>query len=863
MAWDKLPVEHSDKVTTTGPTSLIGKVKVVIFERGLFRILAVKVEEANFEWDQSEITIKGQLGEVVEGDRYEFEGRVVEDKRYGLQFASSGVHVVLPQNPPQLATFVKYHGVTLHAPKKSSQAVFKGLGEQAMKQVTDDPQILKTITGFGIGDQQRLIDFFTSHDFGNTTGKIIEQLKGYGLSERLVNVVFDRFGTQTLTQLTTDPYALLKLEDGELGFERVDELARRYYQVSATDSRRLQAALLTSARQLTNQSGDSWVDQERLLSAALRLVSRSGQVSRAQVSAAFASLLTEEKLVADGEHIYPAALDTAEWQIAACLHELIEKSTLKAPAPKRLQAKLSAVEADQPYEYDQIQKEAIELALTKPVMLLTGGPGTGKTTIVKGIVQTFLKLHPKAQPSEVLLVAPTGRAAKQISAVTGIESSTIHRLLGLTAEVTDETLVNEVHDELPGQLLIVDEMSMTSLTLFAALLRAVGPKTRVVLVGDFDQLPSVGPGQVFRDLLAVPSLPQIRLTQIHRQAADSSIIPLARAINVGEVTAELFAPADPAKYQRRRFFRAPITAVPAMITEAVKLYHERHGLSLMEIQILAPIHAGPAGTQYLNTYLQAQLNPEATDKPQVTFGNGWVFRVGDKVMQTVNDPDKNVFNGDLGMIQSIEGTTAEHTNRQSKAALKLIVDFDGTEVEYTRPQDVGALQLAYCMTIHKAQGSQAAVVILPLVPEYFPASPNAPTIMQRNLLYTAVTRAARALMLIGDPQAFVYCANTPPNYRHTTLTERVAAAFAGEAQPPTAPKRPRAAESDAPSTAASPAEVADPNLSTGADALPFDHQAPQVASLASVDPVELTPALVEAQTIDPMIGMGDLSPADC
>src|SRR5699024_2817897 len=158
-----------------------------------------------------------------------------------------------------------------------------------------------------------------------------------------------------------------------------------------TDSRRLQAALLTSARQLTNQSGDSWVDQERLLSAALRLVSRSGQVSRAQVSAAFASLLTAEKLVADGEHIYPAALDTAEWQIAACLHELIEKSTLKAPAPKRLQAKLAAVEADQPYEYDQIQKEAIELALTKPVMLLTGGPGTGKTTIVKGIVQTFLK----------------------------------------------------------------------------------------------------------------------------------------------------------------------------------------------------------------------------------------------------------------------------------------------------------------------------------------------------------------------------------------------------------------------------------------------------------------------------------------
>ena len=854
------PVEHSDKVTTTGPTSFIGKVKVVIFERGLFRIAAISVEEKNFEWDQGEITVKGQLGEIIEGDRYEFEGRVVEDKRYGLQFACSGVHVVLPQNAPQLATFVKYHGVKLHAPKKSSQAVFKALGTTAMKQVTDDPTVLKQVAGFGIGDQERLIDFFTTHDFGNTTGKIIEQLKQYGLSERLVNLVFDHFGIQTLTKITTNPYVLTDLEDYELSFHRVDELAHQFFRMTNDDPLRLQAAILVASRNLTNQSGDSWVPKNQLLNAAYRLL-KGGQSELLEQE--FTNLVADERLVVEGEQVYPAALSQAEWQIADCLRTLLVDSKVKIPSDKRLKTKLAAVEAEQDFDYDEVQRKAISMALKQPLLLLTGGPGTGKTTIVKGIVNTFLKLDPSASPSDVLLVAPTGRAAKQISAVTGIEASTIHRLLGLTADITDDDLVNANFEELDGKLLIVDEMSMTSLTLFAALISAVGPATRVVLVGDFDQLPSVGPGQVFRDLLAVETLPQIRLTHIHRQAADSSIIPLAQKINAGEVTPSLFAPGDPGKYAHRRFFPANLAAVPEMITQAMKLYHERHGLSFMDIQLLAPIHAGLAGTQYLNTYLQKALNPPEASKPEVELNPNRIFRVGDKVMQTVNDPDKNVFNGDLGLITSIEGVRAKNTSADTKINLKLVVDFDGTEVEYTRPQDAGALQLAYCMTIHKAQGSQAPVVILPMVMDYFPNSLTAPTIMRRNLLYTAVTRAAQALMMIGDPRSFVRCAETATNYRHTTLSQRIEDLLAGEKKTPAEPQA-KSAEKKVIKDEEPPSPSADPNLTTGDDVLPFDKQATSVPiSDKKPLPTELTPAMVLENQVDPMIGMDGVTPADC
>ena len=265
---------------------------------------------------------------------------------------------------------------------------------------------------------------------------------------------------------------------------------------------------------------------------------------------------------------------------------------------------ISEIEADKGYQYDQVQTSAIKEALESPVMLLTGGPGTGKTTIVNGLVETYLKLHPKVSEEDIMLVAPTGRAAKQINSVTGIEASTIHRLLGLTADINDDQLMQMEFDPLDAKLLIVDEMSMTSLALFTALISAVNPGTHLVLVGDCDQLPSVGPGQVFYDLLAAEDIPQRRLKHIYRQSSHSSIIPLAHRINEGTVTQELFAPEPANQYAHRQFICAGLNNIPQLITQAVKLYHEKHDVPIMDIQILAPIHGGVAGTVNINRVLQ-------------------------------------------------------------------------------------------------------------------------------------------------------------------------------------------------------------------------------------------------------------------
>ncbi|HJF53563.1 MAG TPA: ATP-dependent RecD-like DNA helicase [Limosilactobacillus coleohominis] len=826
------PVQHLDGVTTTGPTSFIGTVKVLIFERGLFRILSVSVEDANFEWDQESITVKGQLGEIVEGDRYEFEGRVVDDQRYGLQFASTGCHVVMPQSSGQLVTYLKYHNVHLAHPRKSSRLVFDALGGQAMNIVLDNPECLAEIPEISENDRQKLIEFFTKLDFGNSTGQIIKKLQQLGFNERQVNLIFDQYGVQTLTKIGKDPYRIaIDLFTDGIPFQNVDQIAQRFYSIAPDDSRRLQGAILYSLKELIYRQGGSYVSQADLFAATNRCLNY--QLDQANFNQQLNKLVDQEQIqIEDHQHIYETAFYNAEWKIAQKLVELMKFSDDRPVDHQDFQQAISEIEADKGYQYDQVQTSAIKEALESPVMLLTGGPGTGKTTIVNGLVETYLKLHPKLSEEDIMLVAPTGRAAKQINSVTGIEASTIHRLLGLTADINDDQLMQMDFDPLDAKLLIVDEMSMTSLALFTALISAVNQGTHLVLVGDCDQLPSVGPGQVFYDLLAAEGIPQRRLKHIYRQSSHSSIIPLAHRINEGAVTQELFAPEPANQYAHRQFICASLNNIPQLITQAVKLYHEKHDVPVMDIQILAPIHGGVAGTVNINRVLQATLNPDKPTKPAIQLGSR-ILRVGDKVMQTVNDPDKNVFNGDLGIIKTIEGQNVIHGAPKAVAKQKVVVDFDGAEVEYLRLNEINALQLAYCMTIHKAQGSQAPVVIIIMTDDYFPRRPGIPTIMHRNLLYTAVTRSSQALLMVGSPQAFVNCAQSPTKYRQTTLTKRITMVLKNEINV------------DAPNEKEESRQQ-------------IDH----VDEDKQLVVTKLTPRAIEEKLIDPMIGMAGVKPSD-
>ena len=827
-------IQHREGVTTTGPTSFIGTVKVVIFERSLFRIVSVAVEDADFNWDQESITVKGQLGDVVEGDRYEFEGRVVDDQRYGLQFASTGCHVVMPQSGGELTAYLKYHHVELKHPRKSAQLVFETLGSQAMNIILDDPHSLDHIVEIDVADREKLIDFFSKLDLGNSTGQIIKQLQKFGFSERQVNQIFDQYGIKTLTTIKKNPYQIaIDLFDSGIHFNLVDQIARRFYSVDIDDVRRINGALLYTLKALVISQGGTFVQKNILLTITNRLLGY--QIDQSVLSQQLSLLAQNGTLeIENQDHVYEGSFYNAEWKIAQKIFELLQDGKNEdTPSVKEIKSAIQDVEHENGYKYDQVQVDAISEALKTPVMLLTGGPGTGKTTIVNGIVETYLKLRPESSRDDVMLVAPTGRAAKQINAATGIQASTIHRLLGLTADISDNQLMSMDFEPLETELLIVDEMSMTSTAVFTALISAVSEGTHVVLVGDCDQLPSVGPGQVFYDLLSTNMIPQRRLKHIYRQSEDSSIIPLAHHINAGEVNTSLFAPDNPNQYSHRQFVKSSYRNIPQIISQAVELYHTKYNVPVMDIQILAPIHGGVAGTENLNQVLQSALNPDDGKKSAIKLKNR-VLRVGDKVMQTVNDPDNNVFNGDLGIIKTIEGQNVINGSVKSPAKQKVVVDFDGQEVEYLRINEINALQLAYCMTIHKAQGSQAPVVIISMVNEYFSANPESPTIMHRNLLYTAVTRSSQALLMVGSPEAFVRCARTPTQYRQTTLTNRINLVFETQQKGQQIPVNENAGQQ--------------PTLAT--DEVATDQ----------ID--ELTPEVIEKQLVDPMIGMDGIKPED-
>ncbi|MDB5297469.1 MAG: ATP-dependent RecD-like helicase, partial [Phycisphaerales bacterium] len=573
--------------------------------------------------------------------------------------------------------------------------------------------------------------------------EIMVFLHGHGVTTSRAFRIYKAYGEASIAKVTEDPYRLARDIWG-IGFKSADQIAASLG-IGRHSELRARAGVEHALAELTEE-GHCAFPRPGLIDRAAGMLGIPPGIIEAAVDHGLEGGRLVENVDADGQVlVYLVALDSAERRLAA---NLLALATGPHPCPPvDVPKAVEWVEARAGFTLAAGQRDAIGQAVKSKVMVITGGPGVGKTTLVNSVVQIF-----KAKGLKVVLCAPTGRAAKRLTETTGMPATTIHRLLEFDPKTADFKRNGE--NPLEGDVFVVDETSMVDLPLAHKVVRAVPPAAALVLVGDVDQLPPVGPGCVLRDVIESGAVPVCRLTEVFRQAAQSQIIAGAHRVNQGLMPVfpgKLGEGETPADFY---FVEAedPEAAVAAVLHLVQKAIPRRFGLRpLDDVQVLSPMQRGVLGARNLNLALQATLNPTGTSVER----HGWTFRVGDKVMQTVNDYDKDVFNGDIGRVAEIDATEQE-----------LAVTFDGRDVIYDF-NELDELSLSYAATVHKSQGSEYPAVVVPVHTQHY-------TMLQRNLLYTAMTRGKKLVVLVGTKKAIALAVKrTEGTERVTTLRERL------------------------------------------------------------------------------------------
>jgi len=718
-------------------TVVEGVVERVTFESSetSFRVLKVAVPGRS-----DRLAVVGTFPPTPPGARVRVRGQIEVDKKHGEQLRAVSLIELAPDT---LAGLEKYlaSGLIKGVGPKLAARIVATFGMDALKVLDEQPERLVEVEGLG---GKRRVALILGWKEQKAHRDVMVFLQAHGASPALASRIVRRYGQGAMNVVSRDPYRLA-LDVHGVGFKTADRIAAGLGVVPDSPAR-MQAGVLQVVHDVT-EAGHVWTGEPEVLERSAQLLGLDvdDEGVRERLGHAVQLLLLAGRVVAEGSGqgrvLYAAPMHAAEVRLARRLREL-------AGHPARtLDGFAQAVEAFESragVELAPEQRAAVEEAARRSVLVVTGGPGVGKTTIVRAILAVFERAR-----LQVRLAAPTGRAAKRMSEATGAEATTLHRLL----EFEPKTARFKRNRQTPIEAgaVVVDEASMLDLPMADALADAVAPGTRLVLVGDVDQLPSVGPGAVLRDVIASRQVACVTLHQIFRQAARSLIVTNAHRINAGDPpeSAPQGANADFFVVERRDPEKARDTIIE-LVTSRIP---QRFGLDpVRDVQVLTPMNRGPAGSLALNEALQAALNPRGDALVRGTR----TYRVGDKVMQLRNDYDKNVFNGDVGLVSSIDP--------EENA---LIARFDDRDVSF-EAADLDDLVLAYACTVHKSQGSEYPAVVVPLLTTHF-------VMLSKNLLYTAVTRGKRLVVLVADPRALeLALSRRRREERRTRLAQRIA-----------------------------------------------------------------------------------------
>lgn len=699
--------------------------------------------------DGNEITGVGTFPYISEGECVELHGEYTEHTMYGEQFS---VSELIEKEPDDELSIIRYlgSGAIKGIGAVMADKIVRKFGRDTFRIIEEEPERLAEIKGIS---ERKAIEISARMEEKKDMRKAMIFLSKYGISLNLAIKIFTRYGQELYNIIRQNPYKMAEDVSG-IGFKIADEIASRVGIHTDSDFR-IKSGIIY-VLQCAGGNGHVYLPEQELIAQTVELLGVPGEA----VSKHLMDMVIDKKIIIkeyenEGKVIYASSFYYTEMNIAARLHKLNTKMETDLPGVSH---RIEAIEEAEEITLDEVQREAVIEAACNGLLVVTGGPGTGKTTTINTIIKFF-----ELEQMDILLAAPTGRAAKRMTEATGYEAQTIHRLLEVSGAPDENGGIsgrferNEMNP-LEADVIIIDEMSMVDMFLMNALLMAITPGTRVILVGDANQLPSVGPGNILRDIIDSRMFTVVRLTKIFRQAGESGIVVNAHRINEGQPVALDNSYKD-FLFMKRNEADPIISVALTLIREKLPKYVDA---SMQDIQVLTPTRKGLLGVERINTILQKYLNPPSDTKREKETASG-IFREGDKVMQIKNDyqleweirnkynlavaSGMGVFNGDTGIVKNIN-TYAE----------TMEVEFDEHKMVTYSFKQLDELELAYAITIHKSQGSEYPAVIIPLLTGPRP-------LMNRNLLYTAVTRARKCVCIVGSNETFEMMVNNTSEQR--------------------------------------------------------------------------------------------------